>query len=111
MDEVLQLTRKVDYRLKGMIGFQKKKEDKDAELRRFKEFNQEMADFVTTLQEEREETGAEIEQLVALKKDLLAQLHELLPEDPWGLAAAMGTMTSAPPLPPPAAPPRGTDDS
>eukprot|EP00746_Dinoflagellata_sp_MGD_P167281 gnl/MRDRNA2_/MRDRNA2_97777_c0_seq1.p1 gnl/MRDRNA2_/MRDRNA2_97777_c0~~gnl/MRDRNA2_/MRDRNA2_97777_c0_seq1.p1 ORF type:complete len:988 (+),score=181.49 gnl/MRDRNA2_/MRDRNA2_97777_c0_seq1:73-3036(+) len=82
MQEVLQLTRKVSARTKSMKGFMKSTKPKETDIDRFSKFSAELQEYVDDVLAERARVAAEIEQLVAVKQDLLSQLSQM-PGEQW----------------------------
>lgn len=107
MQEVLQLTRKVNFRTKGMKGFLKSSKPQESDIQRFGDFTEELGTFVDEVLEERARVAAEIEQLVAVKQDLLSQLSQM-PGEQWRKFAgesAAAAAVSEPPVNPRQGPP------
>lgn len=82
LDEILMLTRKVHSRLKSMRKLTNAIEQakpRTTELHNLASFQLQVSEFVKAMIKDDEQDRQELETLLALKQDLLAQLQELLP--------------------------------
>jgi len=83
MDEVLWLTRKVEYRTKKIMKLCKKHHESNSklnEIQKMRDFVRELTIFIEELRDEREAHQREIDELRSVKHGLLLQLQTRLPE-------------------------------